>query len=86
MEFARIMVKAGIESATIRERQGKGRRVHALTFHSFRHSAASAIFKSKVIEEAQKRVTGHSRGQTLKQYTHVDLEAVKQATSMIPRL
>jgi integrase len=86
MQFARIMARAGIESATIREKQGKGRRVHALTFHSFRHSAASAIFKSKVIEEAQKRLTGHSRGQTLKHYTHVDLEAVKQAASMIPRL
>jgi integrase len=86
MEFARIMAQAGIESETLRERQGKGRRVHALNFHSFRHSAASAIFKAKVIEEAQKRLTGHSRGQTLKHYTHVDLEAVKQAASMIPRL
>jgi len=86
MEFARIMAKAGIKSATIREKQGMGRRVHALSFHSFRHSAATAIFKSKVIEEVQKRVTGHSRGQTLKHYTHVDLEAVKQAASMIPRL
>jgi integrase len=86
MEFRRIMAKAGIESAVIRERQGKGRRVHALTFHSFRHSAASTIFNAKVIEEVQKRVTGHSRGQTLKHYTHVDLTAVKQATLMIPRL
>jgi integrase len=86
MEFAGIMAKAGIESATIREKQGKGRRVHALTFHSFRHSAATAIFKAKIIEEAQKRVTGHLRGQTLKHYTHVNLEAVKQAASMIPRI
>jgi integrase/recombinase XerD len=86
MEFSRIMAKAGIESPTIREKQGKGRRVRALTFHSFRHSAATAIFRAKIIEEAQKRITGHSRGQTLKHYTHVDLEAVKQAASMIPRL
>ena len=85
-EFARIMAAAGIESPVIRERQGKGRRVHALSFHSFRHSAASTIFNAKVIEEVQKRVTGHARGQTLKHYTHVDLTAVKQATLMIPRL
>ena len=86
MEFARIMEKAGIESPVIRERQGKGRRVHGLSYHSFRHSAASTLFNAKIVEEVQKRVTGHARGQTLKTYTHVDLTAVKQATLMIPRL
>jgi integrase len=86
MAFGRIMARAGIESAVIREAQGRGRRVRALSFHSFRHSAASTIFNAKVIEEVQKRVTGHARGQTLKHYTHVDLTAVKQATLMIPRL
>ena len=86
MEFARIMEKAGIESPVIRERQGQGRTVRAFSYHSFRHSAASTIFNAKVIEEAQKRVTGHSRGRTLKHYTHVDLTAIKQASLMIPRL
>lgn len=85
-EFAAIMKSAGIESAAIREKNGKGRTVHALSFHSFRHNAVSAVFKAKVIEAAQKAVTGHARGQTLKIYTHVDLEAVKAASSMIPRL
>jgi integrase len=86
MEFARIIEKAGIDSPVIRERQGKGRRVHGLSYHSFRHSAASTLFNAKIVEEVQKRVTGHARGQTLKTYTHVDLTAVKQATLMIPRL
>src|SRR4029077_10879648 len=39
MKFSRIMTAAGIESPVIRERQGKGRRVHSLSFHSFRHTA-----------------------------------------------
>jgi integrase len=88
MAFARIMKNAGIESVAIREKEkdSKGRSVHALTFHSFRHSAATNIFKAKIIEEAQKRVTGHARGRTLKTYTHVDLEAVKAASLMIPKL
>ena len=52
MKFARIMAKAGIEAPVIREKQGsKGRSVHALSFHSFRHSAASVVFNAKVIEE-----------------------------------
>jgi integrase len=86
MDFARVMERAGIESAKIRQKQGKGRSVRALTFHSFRHGAASHVFKRKLIEQAQKHVTGHSRGDTLKRYTHVDLEAIKAASSMIPRI
>ena len=86
MEFSGIMKKAGIASENIREKVDKGRSVRALSFHSFRHSAASAVFRSKVIEAAQKHVTGHTRGQTLKTYTHVDLDAVKAASGMIPRL
>lgn len=85
-EFAAIVKAAGIASDVIREKTGEGRKVHALSFHSFRHSAASAVFKGKVIEQAQKAVTGHTRGQTLKTYTHVDVAAVKAATSMIPRI
>jgi integrase len=86
MEFGRIMSRASVESATIREKQGKGRRVRALSFHSFRHGAASLVFKGKLIEQAQKAVTGHSRGETVKRYTHIDIEGAKHAASMIPRL
>jgi integrase len=58
--------------------------VRALTFHSLRHGAASHVFKGKLIEQTQKHVTGHTRGATLKRYTHVDLDAVKAASSLIP--
>ena len=85
--FARLMDKAGIQSDKIRDRHGKeGRSVRSLSFHSFRHGAASAIFKSKVIETAQKHITGHTRGQTLRTYTHHDVEAIKAASSLIPRI
>jgi len=86
-EFGKLVKSAGIESAKIREKgTGAGRSVHALSFHSFRHSAASNVFRGKVIEQAQKAVTGHTRGQTVKNYTHVDIDAVKAAASMIPRI
>jgi integrase len=85
-QFGRLMDKAGIPASKIRERQGEGRSVRELTFHSFRHGAASHVFKSKLIQQVQKHVTGHSRGDTLKRYTHVDIEAIKAASSMIPRL
>jgi integrase len=85
-QFGRLMDRAGIPTSKIRERQGGGRSVRELSFHSFRHGAASAIFKSKLIEQAQKHVTGHARGDTLKRYTHHDLDAIKAASLMIPRL
>jgi integrase len=85
-KFSAIMEKASIESPTIRERQGGGHSVRALTFHSFRHGAASHVFKSKLIEQTQKAVTGHTRGDTLKRYTHIDLESVRSASSLIPRI
>jgi integrase len=85
-EFSRIMQKAGITSPTIRERKGAGRTVRALSFHSLRHSAASHVFSGKVVAESVKSLTGHGRGQAHKHYLHVDLDAVKAASSLIPRL
>jgi integrase len=83
-EFAGIMAGAGIQPATIRERQGKGHRLFDKSFHSFRHGAASHVFRGKV-EETVKSVTGH-RGESLRQYIHVDLQALRAATAMIPRI
>ena len=80
------MRKAGIESIVIRETQGLGRSVQDKSFHSLRHGAASHVFAGKVIEETVKRVTGHGRGESHRHYLHVDLAAVRAATSLIPRL
>ncbi len=66
-EFAAIMKLAGIEPKAIRKKSGAGgRTVLAKSFHSFRHGASTHVFRSKVIEAAQKAVTGHSQGQVLK--------------------
>ena len=80
------MDAAGIQSKLIRTRRGKGQTVRALSFHSFRHGAASAVFSAKVIEESVNSLTGHGRGQSHKHYLHVDIASVRAATSMIPRL
>jgi integrase len=85
-QFREIMQRAGIESETIRTKQGQGQTVRSHSFHSFRHGAASHVFTGKVVEESVKRVTGHGRGQAHRHYLHVDLTAVRAATSMIPRI
>jgi integrase len=86
--FERLMDRAGIASPVIKTGSGKkGRSVRALSFHSFRHGAASAVFNSQAIKEMQRRVTQHSaRSGVLERYTHADLDLVHQAVAAIPRL
>jgi integrase len=86
--FERLMDRAGITSPVIKTGTGKkGRSVRALSFHSFRHGAASAVFNSQAIKEMQRRVTQHSaRSGVLERYTHSDLDLVHQAVAAIPRL
>jgi integrase len=86
--FDRIMERAGIKSALIKERptEGKGRSVRALSFHSFRHNVASELFNSQAIKEIARRVTQHAPDGSIDRYLHADTEAIKAAVQLIPRL
>ncbi len=87
LEFQRLMEKAGIRAGLLREgNEGKGRAVRALTFHSFRHSAASAVFNQAALKDITRRVTNHAAGGEIDRYIHEDLEAIRAATALIPRL
>jgi integrase len=57
-----------------------------LTFHSFRHTAASAVFNSEAVREVARRVSNHARGGALERYLHQDLAPIREATKLIPRL
>jgi len=87
-EFAEIVDKAGITTRLIRQRQeGKGSRsLRGLSFHSFRHGAATAVFNQAALKEIARRVTGHAAGGVVDRYIHQDLEAIRAATKLIPRL
>jgi integrase len=85
-QFADLMKRAGVKPEVIRTKSGGGRRVFSKSFHSFRHHAASAIFKSKLIEQTQRAVTGHASSENVRRYTHIDLEAIRAAASLIPRI
>jgi integrase len=82
------MARAGIVSGLIKERSkaGKGRSVRALSFHSFRHNAASEVFNSEALKEIARRVTQHAPDGSLDRYIHHDLAALKAATQLIPRI
>ena len=84
--FGRIMKKAKIEGRLLREKDGKGRAIRSLSFHRFRHGAASAAFKGAALKNIARRVTGHAARALVDRYIHIDVEAVKAATTLIPRL
>jgi integrase len=85
--FAHIIKCAGIESKLIRERTGgKSRSLRGLSFHSFRHSAASAVFNQAALREITRRVTNHAAGGVVDRYIHQDLEALREAVKLVPRL
>ena len=82
--FERIMQCAGVEGRILR--QGKGRTIKSLSFHSFRHSAASSVFNQAALKEITRRVTNHAAGGVVDRYIHRDLDAIREATKLIPRL
>jgi len=85
-EFSSIMERAGVSGKLLRERDRKGRSVRSLTFHSFRHGAASAVFNQAALQDVARRVTGHAARGAIGGYIHEDVEMLKAATQLIPRL
>jgi len=84
--FGRIMDKAGVTGKVLRVRGAKGSTVKSLSFHSFRHGAASAVFKNAALKDIARRVTAHSSRGVVDRYLHQDVEAIREATALIPRL
>jgi integrase len=85
--FTDLCDQAGLPKRLIRQaNDGCGRSVRALTFHSFRHTAASAVFNQAALKEITRRVTNHAAGGALDRYIHEDIEALQAATNLIPRL
>ena len=84
--FVRIMERAGVVGKVLRVRGAKGSTVKSLSFHSFRHGAASAVFKNAALKEIARRVTAHSSRGVVDRYLHQDVEAIREATALIPRL
>jgi integrase len=86
-EFKRIMVRAGIdEGRRERARGGKGHAVSALSFHSLRHSFNSALANLGVSQELRMKMTGHSDVSMNRLYTHTELQTLRDAIELVPRL
>jgi integrase len=80
--FAAIMEKAGIEGK--HTPPSGGRMFSSLTFHSLRHSFASAMANAGVAPEVRMKLTGHSDKHVHAGYTHHELENLRSAVAHIP--
>lgn len=85
-EFARLMVKAGVDRERGEEKKGKGRTINAKSFHSLRHSMISRMANAQVSADVRKAIAGHSSDSAHKRYTHLSLEAQRQGLKALPSL
>jgi integrase len=83
--FAAIMEKAGIEGKITQHAEG-ARALSNLSFHSLRHSFNSAMANAGVAQEIRQKLTGHSSAEINKVYTHHELESLRAAIAVIPRI
>jgi integrase len=88
MTFSRIMARAKITSEVLCEakKDGQGRTVRALTFHSLRHSFNSAMANAGVSQEIRMKLTGHVSTEMNKGYTHHELEPLRAAVNTLPTI
>ena len=84
MTFKRIMDRAGIKGRLLREATGAGRSQSSLSFHSLRHSFNAALANSGVGVELRQELTGHSSPEMNKNYTHPDIERMREAVLRLP--
>jgi integrase len=86
-QFGELIVLANIERRLIRERNAQGgRSVSSLSFHSLRHSFSSILANAGVSEERRMALVGHTTRDMHAKYTHHQLEQMRDAISVLPRL
>jgi integrase len=88
-QFRKIMERAHIKQSVIRERSESskaGRNVYALSFHSLRHSFTSILANAGVPEEMRMALTGHAAREVHKRYTHHELQRLRDAIAVLPRI
>jgi integrase len=83
-QFAAIMAKVGIDQKQVQS--SKNRKFSQLSFHSLRHSFASALANVSVSPDVRMKLTGHQSIDVHQRYTHVQLEPLKKAIAALPRL
>jgi integrase len=83
-QFAGLMARAGIDQRQIQS--SKNRMFSQLSFHSLRHSFASALANLGISADVRMKLTGHKSVDVHQRYTHMQLAPLKDAIAKLPRL
>jgi integrase len=83
-EFARLMVRAGVAVGKGEAKEGKGRQTRTKSFHCLRHTMISRMANAEVSADVRKAIAGHSTDTAHRRYTHLSLDAQRQATEKLP--
>jgi integrase len=86
LTFRDMIDAAGIKYATTAARGPRGRKVHAVGFHSLRHSFNSHLADLGVPQEIRMLIVGHASKKVNDGYTHVQLATLKAAIDKLPIL
>lgn len=88
-QFFEIMVAAGLAKARKNKqanKQGRSakRENNELSFHSLRHSATSIMKNAGVSPAIVQEFIGHDSKAVSQNYTHIELDAMRRATDLMP--
>lgn len=85
-QFHALLVSVGLAKQW--EANGSGRHVkrtlNALSFHSLRHNATSALKNAGVAHSVAQDIIGHDSEAVSRNYTHIDEEAKRKAIAGLP--
>jgi integrase len=84
--FLQLIERAGIANTSLKEKRGKGRTFHRLTFHALRHTFNSLLAAGGVQQELRMKLMDHRSLRVNDGYTHIELEALKEAVRTLPQL
>lgn len=87
-EFVGLMTDAGIERRILRAGEGKkGRAVHDLGAHSFRHSLSTHLARAGVAEDVRMLLVGHESKEIHRLYADKGLTGkMRSAVEMLPKV
>lgn len=84
-QFADILAAAGLREKTT-HRKGAGRGLHALSFHSLRHTATSLLREAGVAPALARAFIGHDSAEMHEQYVGVSNEALQKVADALPEI
>jgi integrase len=84
LEFGQLMTEAGLDQRKVAVNEKRS--VARLSFHSLRHSFASALANSGISSDIRKKLVGHSSDAIHAKYTHLELSPLRTAIGTLPSL